>query len=160
VSGPGRADLAIRAARPDEVADLSALALRSKAHWGYDQAFIDACRPALTFTTDDVAGRRLSVACRDGVVLGVVSVEGVPPEGEIGHLWVEPDAIGAGAGRALFTHAVDVAAGLGFERLLIGAEPFAEGFYRAMGARVVGEVPSGSIPGRVLPLMRIDIAGA
>ena len=32
----------IRAARPEEAADLSALALASKAHWGYDAAFMAA----------------------------------------------------------------------------------------------------------------------
>ena len=31
----------LRPARPGEAAALSDLALRSKAHWGYDQAFLD-----------------------------------------------------------------------------------------------------------------------
>ena len=40
----------LRAARPEEAAAISALALRSKAHWGYDEAFLAACRAELTWT--------------------------------------------------------------------------------------------------------------
>ena len=38
----------VRAARPAEAEAISALALRSKAHWGYDPAFLEACREDLT----------------------------------------------------------------------------------------------------------------
>jgi hypothetical protein len=38
----------IRPARPDEAGAISALALRSKGHWGYDAAFLAACRENLT----------------------------------------------------------------------------------------------------------------
>jgi hypothetical protein len=48
--------LEIRPARPGEAAALSALAMRSKAHWGYDQEFLEAVRPVLTFTEADLAG--------------------------------------------------------------------------------------------------------
>ena len=44
----------IRRARPDEAALLSALALRSKAYWGYDTAFIEACVAALTIVPESV----------------------------------------------------------------------------------------------------------
>jgi hypothetical protein len=36
----------IRHARPGEAGVLSALAVRSKAHWGYDGAFLDSVRQA------------------------------------------------------------------------------------------------------------------
>jgi hypothetical protein len=38
--------------------------------------------------------------------------------------------------------------------------PNAEGFYRKMGAERVGETPSGSIPGRMLPLMQVRVPAA
>jgi hypothetical protein len=38
----------IRKARPDEAGELTELALRSKAHWGYDEAFMASCREELT----------------------------------------------------------------------------------------------------------------
>ncbi|MCC0041531.1 MAG: hypothetical protein H6880_05120 [Rhodobiaceae bacterium] len=33
-------------------------------------------------------------------------------------------------------------------------DPFAVAFYEAMGMRITGESPSGSIPGRMLPRMQ------
>ncbi len=58
---------------------------------------------------------------------------------ELEHLWVLPEHIGTGIGRALFDHAVRKAAALGATILSIEADPNAEGFYRRMGARRVGE---------------------
>ena len=46
------ANLTIRAARVGEAGFLSELALRSKAHWGYDAAFIEACRDELSVDAD------------------------------------------------------------------------------------------------------------
>ena len=44
-SSPGAAGTPrVRPARPDEAEALTALVLRSKAHWGYDEAFTAACR--------------------------------------------------------------------------------------------------------------------
>ncbi|WP_067619878.1 hypothetical protein [Alicyclobacillus acidiphilus] len=40
------------------------------------------------------------------------------------------------------------------DELTIRPDPNAEPFYLAMGAQRVGEVPSGSIPGRMLPLLQ------
>ena len=45
-----------------------------------------------------------------------------------------------------------------YRAMTVQSDPHAEGFYRAMGMERVGEVPSGSIPGRVLPKLRITLA--
>ena len=43
----------------------------------------------------------------------------------------------------------------------IDFEKHAAGFYRAMGAEQIGEVPSGSLAGRSLPLLLVNLpAGA
>jgi hypothetical protein len=47
---------------------------------------------------------------------------------------------------------------LGFERITLEADPGAEPFYLAMGARRCGSTPSGSIPGRLLPVLEMAIA--
>ncbi|WP_235039041.1 GNAT family N-acetyltransferase [Kibdelosporangium aridum] len=151
------AQIMMRAARPDEAAALGELALRSKAYWGYDQDFLDSCRAEMTFTPDEVADRRIVVAVEGERLLGFYSVEGCAPEGELRDLWLEPDDIGKGLGRKLWEHALESARAAGFTVLTIDAEPYAEGFYLAMGAVKVGESPSGSIPGRMLPLLRIDL---
>ncbi|WP_214407458.1 GNAT family N-acetyltransferase [Pseudonocardia lacus] len=143
--------MVVRAARPDEAELLSALALASKGHWGYDAAFLAACREELTLTAEDVVAQRAAVVERDGRVAGFCTLVGEAPELELGMMFVHPDHIGAGVGRELWTHAAATAADLGAERVTIDADPYAEAFYLAMGASRVGEVASESIPGRVLP---------
>lgn len=152
-------DVVLRPARAGEAGLLGALALRAKGHWGYDRAFLEACRAELTFEPERVAAGRMTVAeSPAGRVVGFYSLQGEPPAGELGNLWVEPDIIGSGVGRRLWAHALQAAAAAGFTSLRIEADPFAEGFYLAMGAERTGGTPSGSIPGRTLPVLRVQIS--
>lgn len=148
------ARVTLRPAKPDDVETLTELALAAKQHWGYDQAFMDAVRDELTFTADDIAERHFVVAELQGDVVGFYSVDGEPPRGELGNMWAKPSQIGTGLGAILWRHAMSTAAELGHDELDIDSEPFAEGFYLRMGAERVGEIASGSIPGRVLPQLR------
>ncbi|MDX3327658.1 GNAT family N-acetyltransferase [Streptomyces sp. ME02-6979-3A] len=148
----------VREGRPEEAAALTALALRSKAHWGYDAAFMAVCRDELTVRPDEVTARRTAVAERDGRLLGFTMLDGSPPEGALGMMFVEPDAMGRGVGRLLFTRTAARARRLGFVRLTIDADPNAESFYTAMGAVRIGATPSGSVPGRELPLLELPLA--
>lgn len=141
----------IRPARVEEAAALTELAMRSKAHWGYDDAFLAACRDELTIGPEHIA--RVDVADLDGEVVGMVRLE----HETIEDMFVDPHAIGTGVGRVLFRHVVRRAAAEGMTRLLIDADPNAEGFYAAMGAVRIGESPSGSIPGRMLPQLEVAV---
>ena len=141
----------LRDARPADLEVVSALALRSKAHWGYDRAFIEACRAELTFTPERLTRERVRVAVDGGVVVGVSALLLERPDAELTALFVEPGAIGGGIGKKLFDEAADMARAHGARRLIIEADPNARVWYEARGARCVGEVLSGSIPGRTLP---------
>ncbi|MFI0817832.1 GNAT family N-acetyltransferase [Streptomyces sp. NPDC021098] len=143
----------LRAGREEEAGALTELALRSKGHWGYDEEFLTACRAELTMREGELTARRTTVAEEDGRVLGFATLEGTAPQGWVGMLFVDPPAIGLGVGRLLYGHVLRTAGRLGFTRLTIDADPYAEPFYLAMGARRIGAAPSGSIPGRMLPLL-------
>ena len=153
----GATAVVVRAARRGEAAALSALALRSKGHWGYSPEFLEACRAELTLRDEQLAAQRAHVAEIDGAVVGFFTVTGEPPEGSLDCLYVDPPAIGRGAGRALFDVAIDLARREGFRALTIDADPHAEAFYLRHGAVRVGSVPSGSIPRRELPRLRLAI---
>ena len=152
-------EVSLRPARPDEAAALSELALRSKAHWGYDAEFIEACRRELTVDPEHIAAGRVVVAMVDGELGGFSTLVGEPPVAEVEALFVEPDHIGAGVGigTTLFVALCDAARAAGFTRLLIEADPNALGFYERRGAVKTGDRPSGSIPGRTLPLLELDL---
>ncbi|WP_067834584.1 GNAT family N-acetyltransferase [Nocardia lijiangensis] len=150
--------IVIRPGRPDEATLLSDLALRSKGLWGYSEQLLDSFRGELTLTPDAVVVRRTAVAELGGMVVGFVTVDGAAPVGELGMLFVVPEATGEGVGTELFRHAVETARSAGFHKLVIESDPNAETFYLARGAVKVGSVESESIAGRKLPLMEVDTA--
>jgi GNAT superfamily N-acetyltransferase len=138
--------IAIRRALPGECAAVSDLALRSKAHWGYDASFLEACRPELTLDPRAVDRFRAAVAEESGEIVGFYGLGGGAPEGELSFFFVEPARIGTGIGRLLWRDCLASAARIGLSRIRIESDPNAEGFYTAMGATRVGDVQSHSIP--------------
>ena len=151
----------IRAARPEEAQVLTELALRSKAYWGYAPEFMEACREELTIGPDKIRDDVFHhyLAERDTDILGFYALEKLAPEGtfELDALFVAPEHIGQGVGRALIEHAKQVAARVGGRRLIIQGDPNAEAFYRAAGGEITGQRESGSVPGRFLPIFTIAL---
>jgi GNAT superfamily N-acetyltransferase len=149
--------LLIRAPDIAELPALSELCMRSKAVWGYDAAFIEACRAELSLDPRDLDCSRIVVAARGNAVLGVAQVRMAGDEAELLKLFVEPTALRGGVGQALFAWATATAKGLGALRMTIEADPDAAPFYRRLGARDTGLVPSGSIAGRWLPRLVVEL---
>lgn len=150
----------VRRALPEEAAALSALAFRSKAHWGYSDDFMQACRAELTLSPRDIEAHPTFVAESCDEVVGFCNLERLSnDEVELGYLFVEPAAIRRGHGRRLLEHAVQQAVRLGFRRLIIQGDPHAEAFYRMAGGEQIGFRASASVPGRDLPMFRIDLCG-
>ena len=149
--------LTIRPATIEELSGLSDLCFRSKAAWGYDKAFMEACRRELSFEPRDLDLTPIAVAERDGKPVGVAQVKVINGEADLMKLFVEPSALRRGTGKALLVWATDVAKKLGASRLTIDADPDAAPFYRRMGAYDVGQAPSGSVPGRLLPKLAMNL---
>jgi GNAT superfamily N-acetyltransferase len=150
--------ISIRTAKPGEGKSLTALCMRSKAHWGYDAAFMRKCAAALLVSEASIAAGRVLVATDDaGRTIGTVSVAHDDDGPELALMFVDPPAIGSGAGRTLFEAAVRLARRLGYRRMTILADPNAAPFYERMGARFVRNAPSDAIPGRTLPLYEYDL---
>jgi len=147
----------MRPAAPSQAALLSDLALRSKGSWGYDAAFLSACRDELTIHPEQCDGVHVVVAERGGLIAGFYRLDEQPPTAELADLFVDPARAGRGVGRQLLHHALEQARLLGFKRLTIEADPHAEAFYLRAGATRTGTVPSGSIAGRLLPRLELAV---
>ena len=148
--------LQLRPPRADEAGILTALCLRAKAVHGYDAAFLEACRDELTLRLA-TPGHRAMVAEDARVVVGLAEISIAGPDAELEKLFVEPTHMRAGIGRLLFDWARREATSLGAACMWIDSDPGACEFYRAMGAVAAGRSPSGSIPGRWLPRLRLDL---
>lgn len=149
---------AIRRARPEEAGQLTSLALRSKAHWGYDPEFMEGAAAAIAISPASVEQDEVWVMEDAARPVGVYRIVVGPGTAELEDLWLEPAAIGRGNGRRLFDHAVETARRRGADALEWDADPNALGFYEAMGAEVIGETESRITAGRMLPRMRLRVA--
>ena len=145
----------LRPARVEECAALSALALRSKASWGYSADFLGRCAAELTLSPEDVP--LTFVLETEAGVQGFYTLSELDARRvELELLFVEPGALRHGHGRRLLGHAQRHAREvLGARTLVIQGDPHAAAFYAAAGALLVGERPSESIAGRVLPLYEL-----
>src|SRR3954453_17955638 len=97
--------LHLRAGRAGEARALTALSMRSKAHWGYDEAFMERVAPAMYVAPDHVEAGWGTVAERDGGAAGFAPLRPAPAPPDLASLFIEPAAIGTGAGRALLAAA-------------------------------------------------------
>jgi len=151
--------LVFRRARPEEAPALTELALRSKAHWGYDEAFMRLAREAMEIDAELVARSVSFVGERDGEIVGfyLLTVKADGPT--LLELWVEPAVIGTGLGALFWRHMLDSARGEGYRTVRFVSDPNAAGFYVKMGARRVGEVESVAVKGRMLPAFEVDVVG-
>ena len=146
----------LRRAHPRGADVLSKLALRAKGYRGYDAEFLEACRHELTLTSEEIRypGFHATVAEGGDAVAGYYALRTTGPDCcELEALFVDPPWIGTGIGRRLLDHARDLARALGAERMNVQSDPGAVRFYTRAGARVIGFEPSGSIPGRDLPVL-------
>jgi GNAT superfamily N-acetyltransferase len=147
----------IRRAELRDREELARVAFRSKASWGYDDAFMESVReqltPSLSYIADDPVYLAEDGA---GTILGFYGFLREDGKLWLYDLFVAPHAIRTGVGRTLWDHAVETARRTGEAAFLIESDPNAEEFYRKMGAVNDGtRTAAGS--GRTLPVLRYDL---
>jgi GNAT superfamily N-acetyltransferase len=148
--------LMIRMVILSEAKPMHALAVRSKAHWGYDAAFMALAAPALQISEDRILSGLAIAAEVDGKPVGVAAL--APPDdadiAELEHLFVDPAAMGQGVGAALLSEVFSLARREGARAIRVLSDPQARGFYERHGFRWTHDAPSDAIPGRVLPVLQ------
>lgn len=159
-STPSPEEFTIGPARVSEVQALSALALRSKAHWGYPADWLQEWGPQLTLSRIDLENREVFVARGSDQPVGFYCLA-FGDRAALEHLWMDPRFMGRGLGRRLLEHAVARTALRGYPTLQVDADPHAESFYVRMGAVRMGWVHA-PVAGtaRLLPRLVIPVPPA
>ena len=156
-------DMLIRRAGIEDAFTLTAIAVDAKRHWGYPENWIEHWKIDLTITPDFIRNNEMYVAVSGEEIVGCCAIVfSDSPAGdaraELEHMWIRPEHMGAGVGRALFTQVRERAADLKVPVIELSADPNAEGFYQRMGAKRIGDVPA-EMEGKpgVLPRMSVDL---
>lgn len=145
-------------ALPEEADTLSQIALSAKAYWGYPERWMEIWTPLLTITPEFISSADVWVAEVNGGLVGFYALIFVKQRASLEHLWILPDYMGKGIGRALFEHALARCREMQCQGLEIVSDPNAQDFYECMGAKKVG-VSLGEVDGelRSLPVMEIKL---
>ena len=146
----------IREAKHEDAEKLSQIAFAAKSYWKYPERWLELWKDALTITPETILENEVFVMSEKGEIVGFYELIINKNSAELEHLWINPENIGFGIGRKLFVHALEKAVSLNAKKLNIESDPNAEGFYKKMGAKRVGNAVS-EIEGneRILPLMQI-----
>lgn len=141
IAGKDR-QITIRAALESEAPVLSAIAVESKAYWPYSASQIEAWRDDLTILPGTIYRAMVYVAEIDAEIAGFYVLQPSPAHWILEHFWVRPVNMGRGVGRSLLAHAAKLAAARGTDAIAIDADPHAEAFYSACGARRIASIPA------------------
>ena len=147
--------LAIRAAGPDDMAALRDVFRRSSLSNDDDRMNLLAHPEVLELSDEGVTDGRMRVAEADGRVIGFATWLGTGDVTEIEDLFVDPDSMRRGVGRALVQDLVGLARQRGVRRVEVTGNPHARAFYEAVGFTVDHEVDTLLGPGL---RMHLDLA--
>jgi predicted N-acetyltransferase YhbS len=150
--------LEIRPSRTADAAQLTKLAHRAKASWGYPSTWMNRWSSALTLTRAYLKTHPGFVAEQDGKIVGMCMLELRLVNARLEHVWIDPDYQRQGIGRALVARALEEVAATGEKFVTIESDPFAEEFYLKLGARRTSFVraPMPGAPDRILPVLELD----
>ncbi len=118
---------------------------------------VKAFEAELTVTETAIVEDTVAVCVSGEDILGFYRLVAEGDEGEVADCFVSPAAQRQGVGAALMAHLKEAARGQGVKRLELQSDPYAEDFYVAMGFTRFSQSESGSIPGRFLPLMEMQL---
>jgi GNAT superfamily N-acetyltransferase len=139
----------IRTARPDEAEALCALHRSASYVWTEDHALLDAHPDVFGVDPAALAAGQVRVAVdADGRVLGFATVSG---DGELDDLFVEPEHMRHGIGRALVEDAAARARADGRAHLRVVAAERTLPFYSRAGFAVTGDAST-----RFGPALRLE----
>ena len=149
----------IRPALFSEADSLARLAWRAKALWGYPVDVLEQWRVELSPTETSINTLPTFVAELDGDVAGWCQLGMNDTPVELDHLWVDPDFMRRGVGRALIAAACEHLRAHNVRMLVIDADPNAERFYLHCGAARVGQIaaPIPGQPNRFRPQLELSV---
>ncbi len=148
----------IQKAHVSDSKELSDLTKRSKAYWGYTKEQMHVWADELTISADYIKLNQVYVMRGDKQkVIGYYAFHIISSTMvRLDHIFLEPDFIGTGFGEKLMVHFLARIREMGSLKVILDAEPNAEGFYQKFGFKKVTQLES-AIPGRYLPVMELTL---
>jgi len=153
------AALKVSHAASRNVEQINAVIEAAKRSWNYDEGYLEAAILLLRIDEEYLSHRVCFEAHLDRRIVGFAAVEKRDPVlAVLEHLWVLPSVQRLGIGRTLFEKCSEAARREGCRVMQIVSDPPAEGFYRKVGAKLVGERQSRIRGGPAFPVLEAELS--
>ena len=147
----------IVSAQKSDAKQLTKIALKSKAFWGYSEALIEIWREDLTITEKMFEDWNIYKYLVNNEIAGFYILNRANIRTSfLEFLFVAPKFIKKGIGTKLLNHAKEYCIEGSSAILNVLSDPNAKAFYAKNGFKVIAEIES-SIPNRLLPEMEFEI---
>lgn len=122
---------------------MSDLALRSKSYWPYSKALIESYREDLEVFPEEIEAGAVFAMEQGEEIVGFYALSSSDKKQRLHFMFVEPNYIGKGLGKALWLHALSTAKQRGWRSLSFYADSYAaENFYKHQGCRTLSTLES------------------
>lgn len=121
---------------------LASLEFRSESYWGYGSDFMDRFKNIYLITEEFISNNPTYILKDNDIIIGFYGLLIGKEETSLEYLFIEPEYIGRGYGKALWNHALEECNKLGVREFTIITSPDARGFYLRLGATIYKEVDS------------------
>jgi ribosomal protein S18 acetylase RimI-like enzyme len=149
--------MVIEKANSNDTIVLTELTKKSKAFWGYSDEQIEIWSEQLTISKAYIEEKEVYKLLIDGHITGYYSYfNEYDSKIRLDNLFILPDFIGKRLGKILMDDFLVRLAHTGAKKVILEAEPNAEGFYAKFGFVKIGEIET-SIKNRYLPVMELVI---
>lgn len=136
---------------------LTQITFEGKAYWGYSQEQIQKWAEDLTISSRYIEDNEVYNLFLNDEIIGYYSYLKISEkEIKLDNLFLFPKYIGKGYGKLMMSHFLEKATIKKLNRIILEAEPKAQGFYKKFGF-VTYDQHEPSIKGRFLPLMSLDL---
>ena len=135
---------------------LTALAIQSKAYWGYSKNQIEAWREELTVTTNYIERNSVFKLCNLNEIVGFYAFYLKENFAEIDLLFISPKYIRKGFGEILLRDCLNRIKNTKAIKVISDADPNAEEFYKRQGFKTV-KLKESSIKNRFPSVMEMKL---
>lgn len=135
---------------------LTETAFSSKRKWKYTDAHMAFWTTDLTITEAYIRDHNVFKIVHHNTFIGFFALVIKGNYIELDHFWLLPENTGKGYGRISFEFILQICQRLNYKILKVFSEPYANGFYKKMGGKIVQSKES-KIKGRFLNLYQFEV---
>lgn len=124
----------------DDVEELSAVAIRSKRHWGYSKEAMELWNQNLTITEDFVQTHTVIKATLEDEIVGFFALEEIKPTTRIAQYWIDTPYMRKGYGSVMYDYLKNYLKSKNVEKVTLVMDPNGLAFFERKGAKILSKI--------------------